>query len=152
MTPEIRYARSGDVSIAYQVAGEGPVDLVFVPFLSNLAHIWESPAWARFFGRLTRFCRLILFDKRGTGLSDRLRELPTLETRMDDFRAVMDSVGSERAFVMGMMEGGQMTALFAATYPERATALVLFNPAARYTSTADYPWGPSLDEWRQWVK
>jgi pimeloyl-ACP methyl ester carboxylesterase len=129
--PEIRYAKSGEVSVAYQVVGDGPVDLVFVTFLSNLAHVWEMPLWVRFYERVTEFCRLILFDKRGTGLSDRMRELPTLETRMDDVRAVMDAVGSDRAVVMGAMEAGQMTALFAATYPERASALVLFNAVPR---------------------
>ena len=152
MVPEIHYARSGDVSIAYQEVGDGPVDLVFVPFLSNLGQAWELPAWVAFWERMARFCRLIQFDKRGTGLSDRMRELPTLETRMDDVRAVMDAVGSEQAVVMGQMEGAQMTSLFAATYPERTSALVLYNPVARFTSTPDYPWGSTPDDWRRLVR
>ncbi len=150
--PEIRYARSGDVSIAYQVAGEGSVDLVLVPFLTNLSSIWGNPRFAEQLRRLASFSRLIVFDKRGMGLSDRSYALPTLEARMDDVRAVMDAVGCERAVLVGSSDGGQMTALFAATYPERTSALVLANTVARYVSTVDYPWGRTTDEWRMYVR
>ncbi len=135
MQPETRYAKSGDVNIAYQVVGDGPFDLVLVPgWVSHLEHSWEEPSNARFLHRLASFSRLIMLDKRGTGLSDRvsLAELPTLEQRMDDVRAVMDAVGSERAALMGISEGGSMCALFAATYPERTTALVLYAANARH--------------------
>jgi class 3 adenylate cyclase len=127
--PEIRYARSGDVAIAYQVVGDGPVDLVFVPFFGNVRWAWENPYIVRFYERLASFSRLILFDKRGTGLSDRPRTL-TLETQMDDIRAVLDAVGSQRAALMGAIQGSQLCALFAATYPERTRALVLYHPHA----------------------
>ena len=127
--PEVRYARSGDVAIAYQVVGDGPTDLVFVPFLGSVRWAWEQPIFARFLERLASFSRLILFDKRGTGLSDRPRTL-TLETQMDDIRAVLDAVGSERAALLGALQGGQLCALFAATYPERVAALVLYHPHA----------------------
>ena len=133
--PETRYARSGDVRIAYQVIGHGPIDLVFVPgFLSNLEVHWEDPGYSHLLQRLSAFTRLIQFDKRGTGLSDRVdnRDLPDLETRMDDVRAVMDAAGSERAAVYGVSEGGAMSMLFAATYPERTSALVLYGTYAHY--------------------
>src|SRR5205823_2605040 len=116
--PDTKYARSGDVSIAYQVVGSAPRDLVYIaPFASHLEAAWHHPQFARFFERLAAFSRLILFDKRGTGLSDRVpeHELPTLEQRMDDVRAVMDAAGSERAALMGLSEGGSMAALWAAT-------------------------------------
>jgi class 3 adenylate cyclase len=128
MQPETHYANSGDVRIAYQVTGDGPFDLVFVPgFIPNLDLAWEEPNRARFFSRLASFSRLILFDKRGTGLSDRFGEVASLEERMDDVRAVMDAVGSERAALFGISEGGAMSMLFAATYPERTRALVLYG-------------------------
>ena len=127
--PTIRYARSGDVAIAYQVVGDGPVDLVFLPFFGNIRWTWEQPLFVRFFERLASFSRLILFDKRGTGLSDRPRTL-TLEAQMDDVRAVLDAVGSERAALLGGVQGSQLCALFAATYPERTRELVLYNPTA----------------------
>jgi class 3 adenylate cyclase len=131
--PETRYAKSGDLNIAYQVIGSGPRDLVYVPgFVSNLDLVWENPGWVHFFTRLSAFSRLILFDKRGTGLSDRVAGIATLEERMDDVRAVMDAVGSERAALWGMSEGGPMSLLFAATYPERATALVIYGSYARH--------------------
>jgi class 3 adenylate cyclase/pimeloyl-ACP methyl ester carboxylesterase len=131
--PETRYAKSGDVRIAYQVTGGGLFDLVFVPgFVSNLDLLWENPGWAHFFSRLSAFSRLILFDKRGTGLSDRVSDVPDLEARMDDVRAVMDAVGCERAAVFGVSEGGAMSMLFAATYPERTRALVLYGSYAHY--------------------
>ena len=133
--PETRYAKSGDVSIAYQVVGNGELDLVYVPgFVSNLDRVWENPLWADFFSRLAAFSRLILFDKRGTGLSDRVAGVPDLEARMDDVRAVMDASGSERAAVFGQSEGGAMSMLFAATYPERTRALVLFGTYAHHAS------------------
>ena len=123
--PETRYAKSGDVYIAYQVMGQGPIDLVFVPgFVSHVEANWQTSNSEKFFRRLASFSRLILFDKRGTGLSDRSSQLFTLEQRMDDVRVVMDAVGSERAAVFGISEGGPMSILFASTYPERTTALV----------------------------
>src|SRR6266849_7088877 len=133
--PETRYARSGDVRIAYQVIGNGPIDLVFVPgFLSNLEVHWEDPGYSHLLQRLGAFTRLIQFDKRGTGLSDRVdnRDLPDLETRMDDVRAVMDAAGSGRAALMGASEGAPMSILFAATYPERTRALVLYGGYAHF--------------------
>ena len=139
-TPDVRYARSGDVSIAYQVVGEGPVDLLFVPFMVNLVWAWEQPIFVDFCRQAASFSRLILFDKRGTGLSDRPREMPTLETRMDDIRAVMDDAGSERAVLLGAgSPGGQLCALFAATYPERVSALVLHNTWPRVVVGARLP-------------
>jgi pimeloyl-ACP methyl ester carboxylesterase len=134
VTTETKYAKSGDVHIAYQVIGDGPVDLVFVPgWITHVELSWDEPLEAAFRRRLAGFSRLILFDKRGTGLSDRVPvdELPILEERMDDVRAVMDAVGSERAALMGVSEGGAMSALFAATYPERTAALVLYGSFAR---------------------
>jgi class 3 adenylate cyclase len=131
MTPETRYAHSGNLRIAYQVVGSGPLDLVFVAgFVSNLEFIWEDPAPAHFFSRLGGFSRLILFDKRGTGLSDRVAGIATLEERMDDVRAVMDVVGSDRAALFGVSEGGPMSLMFAATYPERVQALALYGSYA----------------------
>ena len=147
--PETRYAKSGDVNIAYQVVGRGPVDLVYVMgWVTNLDYFWEEPSYARFLNRLASFSRLILFDKRGTGLSDRVHEsaLPTLEQRMDDVRAVMDAVGSERASLLGVSEGGPMAALFAATYPERTSALVMYGSYAKRIWGPSYPWAPTTDE------
>src|SRR5215216_88384 len=133
MQPETRYARSGDVRIAFQVVGNGPFDIVFIPgFISNLEIAWESPARAHFFLRLSSFSRLILFDKRGTGLSDRVGAVATLEEGMDDVRAVMDATGSERAALFGISEGGALSMLFAATYPERTRALVFYGTYARH--------------------
>ncbi len=127
--PETRYVTRADgVNIAYQVVGDGPPDLVFVPgWFSNLDLFWQLPASRRFFERLTSFCRLIILDKRGTGLSDPIDEAATLEVRMDDLHAVMDAAGSERAVICGYSEGGAMAALFAATYPERISKLLLLN-------------------------
>jgi len=130
--PETKFAQSGDVSIAYQVLGEGALDIVMVPgFVSHVEYAWEEPAYARFLNQLASFSRLILFDKRGTGLSDRITGIPTLEERMDDVRAVMDAAGSERAALFGVSEGGSMSVLFAATYPERTSALVLYGAIAK---------------------
>jgi len=148
VTAPIRYARSGEVNIAYQVTGHGPFDLVLVPgFFSHLEMDWDHPDHARFLDRLGSFARLIRFDKRGTGLSDRAVGLPDFETRMDDVRAVMDAVGSERAALFGYSEGGAMSILFAATYPERTRALVLYGTyAKRSHPDDDYPWAPTWDE------
>jgi DNA-binding winged helix-turn-helix (wHTH) protein/pimeloyl-ACP methyl ester carboxylesterase len=146
-TPETRYARSGDVNIAYQVLGDGLLDLVFVMgWVSHLEYFWTEPTFARFLRRLASFSRLILFDKRGTGLSDRVTALPTLEQRMDDVRAVMEAVGSRRAALLGISEGGPMCSLFAATYPEKTLALVMIGTYARRLKAPDYPWGPTLEE------
>jgi class 3 adenylate cyclase len=143
MTPEIQYARNGDVSIAYQVLGNGPVDIVYVPpFVSNLELQWQEPQQARYLQRLTSFSRLVMFDKRGTGLSDRTG-IATLEERMDDLRAVMDAVGLERAVVFGTSEGGAMSLLFTTTYPQRVQALILYGAYARIVSAPDYPEGLS---------
>ena len=139
---DIRYARSGDLNIAYQVVGDGPSDLVYVPgWVSNVEAMWEEPAMARFLGRLASFSRLILFDKRGTGLSDRVPNdrLPTLEERMDDVRAVLDGAGSERTALFGHSEGGNMCLLFAATYPERTRALITLSVFAKRIRSDDYP-------------
>ena len=150
MAPETRYARSGDLNIAYQVAGEGPTDLVYVPgWVSNVELMWEEPAMARFLDRLASFSRLILFDKRGTGLSDRVSndKLPTLEERMDDVRAVLESVGSQRAALFGHSEGGNMCLLYAATHPERTAALITLGCfAKRRNPDDDYPWAPDADD------
>src|SRR5215212_11456205 len=147
--PETKYARNGDVNIAYQVIGDAPLDLVFVMgWISHLDYFWREPSFARFLRRLSSFARLIVFDKRGTGLSDRvpLSELPTLEQRMDDVRAVMDAAGSERAALCGVSEGGPMCSLFAATYPERTAALVMIGTYAKRIRDADYPWGPTAEQ------
>ncbi|MDB5857272.1 MAG: adenylate/guanylate cyclase protein [Ramlibacter sp.] len=147
MVPQTQYARSGDVNIAYQVLGKGPVDLVLVPgWLSNVDAFWDNPEFARFLTRLASFSRLILFDKRGTGLSDRVAHMPELEIRMDDVRAVMDAVGSERAALFGYSEGGPMCALFAATYPGRTLALIMAGSFARRARAADYPCGMAAED------
>jgi class 3 adenylate cyclase/pimeloyl-ACP methyl ester carboxylesterase len=138
MPPEIRYARNGGIAIAHQVVGAGELDLVYVPdYVSNLVYGWESPYWRRFYERLAESFRLILFDKRGTGLSDHGAHFAALETRIEDLRAVLDVVGSSRAIVFGAHEGSAMAALYAATYPERTRALVLFQPIARGAGTDD---------------
>jgi DNA-binding winged helix-turn-helix (wHTH) protein/pimeloyl-ACP methyl ester carboxylesterase len=147
--PETHYALSGDVNIAYQTLGDAPLDLVFVMgWVSHLEYFWREPSVARFLRRLATFSRLILFDKRGTGLSDRvpLEQLPTLEQRMDDVRAVLEAVGSERAAIIGISEGGPLSALFAATYPERTSALVMIGTYAKRVRDADYPWAPTWEE------
>jgi len=139
MTPETRYAKSGETNIAYQVVGDQPRDLILVPgWLSNIEVFWEDPAAARFLRRLASFSRLILFDKRGTGLSDRGGGLPDLETRMDDVRSVMDAVGSKAATLCGYSEGGVMCALFAATYPARTTSLIMVGSFVRQKPAPGY--------------
>ncbi len=147
--PKTHYARSGEVNIAYQIAGEGPVDLVFVMgWVSHVEMFWAEPSFARFLTRLSGFSRLILFDKRGTGLSDPvpLSQLPSLEQRMDDVRAVMRAARSRRAVLMGVSEGGPLCALFAATYPEQVAGVVVIGGYARRLWAPDYPWGPSADD------
>jgi len=146
MQPETRYADSGGVNIAYQVLGDGPRDLVFVMgWVSNIEVFWEEPTLARFLTRLASFSRLILFDKRSTGLSDRVTDMPSLEVRMDDVRAVMDAVASERAALFGVSEGGPMCALFSATYPSRVSALIMHGGFPRRIKKPDFPWGPTPD-------
>lgn len=150
--PKVRYARSGDVNIAYEVLGDGPRDLVFVMgWISHLDYFWTDPSFARFLRRLASFSRLILFDKRGTGLSDRVADLPTLEQRMDDVRAVLAAVGSERASLCGVSEGGPMCALYAATYPDKTDALIMIGTYARRIWTPDYPWAPTPEQREQFL-
>jgi pimeloyl-ACP methyl ester carboxylesterase len=147
--PAVHYARSRDVNIAYQVVGSGPLDIVFVMgWVSHLEYFWNEPSFASFLTQLASMSRLILFDKRGTGLSDAVavHELPTLEQRMDDVRAVMDAAGSERAVLLGVSEGGPMCSLFAATYPEKTEALIMIGSYARRLRDIDYPWGPTRSE------
>ncbi len=147
MGPETRYAKSGDVSIAYQVLGSGSLDLIYVMgWVSNVEYFWQEPSMNRFLRQLSSFSRLILFDKRGTGLSDKVVNLPTLEQRMDDVRAVMDAVGSEKAALFGVSEGGPMSVLFAATYPERTRALIMYGSYAKRVWSSDYPWAPTPDQ------
>lgn len=158
-----RYARSGSVHVAYQVFGEGEIDLVFCPgFVSNIETYWEEPSFARWLNQLASFSRVITFDKRGTGLSDRVESLPTMEERMDDVRAVMDAAGSQKAAVFGLSEGGSLATLFAAHYPERCKALVLWGAFAKFSSwfstpeklekffeyvEKDWGTGANLDSW-----
>ena len=147
MTPQTRYACSGDLHIAYQVIGDGPIDLVYVPsWISQVEHYWEEPIVARYFNRLASFSRLILFDRRGSGLSDPVSRAPTLEEQMDDVVAVMNAAGSERAAVFALLEGGAMAALFAATHPERTTALVLYEAQPRMSWAPDYDWAMRDEE------
>jgi class 3 adenylate cyclase len=145
--PVTRYARVGEISIAYQVVGDGPLDLVHIPsWITNVEENWNEPGYARFLRRLASFSRLILFDKRGTGLSDRISSTPTLEQRIEDVQAVMSAVGSEQAALFGSTEGSAMCALFAATYPERTRALIMYGAYAKRIRSIDYPWGPNLQE------
>jgi class 3 adenylate cyclase len=147
---EILYARSGDVSIAYEAIGAGPPDVVLAQgYVHNLALAWEHPRIAGCLTRLASFCRLIRFDRRGSGLSDRVREVPTLEARMDDLRAVMDDAKCERAAIVGTYEAAPMAILFSATYPERTVALVLYHGYAKGVWSPEYPWANSLEEWRR---
>ncbi len=157
MDSPTHYAQAADgTNIAYQVHGEGPLDLVFVPgFVSHVELVWEEPAIARFLRRLASFSRLLIFDKRGQGLSDRLGRAPTLEETMDDLKAVMDAAGCERAAIFGISEGGPMSTLFAATYPGRVTSLVLYGTYARMVKAPDFPQGISprrLDAWAKLVR
>jgi class 3 adenylate cyclase len=148
--PPTRYAKSDEVSIAYQVVGDGPIDLVLVQgFATHLDMQWEAPPMARFFERLASFSRLVLFDKRGTGLSDPVSDVPTLEQRVDDVRAVLDGCASERAALFGVSEGGPMSVLFAAAHPGRVSALILHGAMGRTTEAPDYPWGSPADALRE---
>jgi pimeloyl-ACP methyl ester carboxylesterase len=151
--PETRYARSGDVNIAYQVTGDGPFDLVFVPgYVNHLELAWKLPKFGEALEDMSSFSRLIKFDKRGTGMSDPVSGAPTLETRIDDVRAVMDAVGSSRAALFGLSEGASMSVLFAATYPERTAALVLRSAFARALWAPDYPWGRTDEEYEREIE
>ena len=148
--PTTEYAKSGEVNIAYQAFGEGPLDLVFVPgFISHLELAWEEPYLARFLRRLATFARVIFFDKRGTGLSDPVSQPPGLDERMDDIRAVMDAAGSERAALFGVSDGGCLCISFAVAYPDRAASLVTYGSFARRLRTADYPWGWSAEHLKE---
>ena len=147
--PSTHYVKSDDVHIAYQVLGEGSFDLLVVPgFISNVEAIWQSPDQSMFFRRLASFCRVILFDKRGTGMSDRGSQIFTLEQRMHDVQAILDEVGSERAALFGMSEGGPMSLLYAATYPDRTSALVLYGSYAKRSWAPDYPFGWKDEQWQ----
>jgi len=151
MLPTTRYAKSGSVHVAYQVFGNGDIDLVFFPgFVSNIEVYWEEPHFARWLRRLASFARVITFDKRGTGLSDRLEILPTMDERMDDVRAVMDAAGSERAAIFGLSEGGSLATLFAAHYPERCRALVLWGAFAKFSSW--FPKPEKLEKFFEYVE
>jgi class 3 adenylate cyclase len=153
MAPQTRYARSGDLHIAYQVLGDGPFDLVYVPsWISAVEHYWEEPSIARYFNRLASFSRLIMFDRRGSGMSDPVARAPTLEEQMDDVVAVMDAAGSERAAVFALLEGGAMAALFAATHPERTTALILYEAQPRMSWAPDYDWAMKREEREQYIR
>jgi len=150
--PPIRYARSGDVQIAYQVTGDGPLDIVYAPgTVSHLDLAWEHPAFRREIEAWSSIARLVRFDKRGTGLSDRPTEAATLEERTDDIRAVMDAVGLERAVIYGRSEGGQMACMFAALYPEQTTALITWGALARWVKAEGYPWGLTPEENAEWL-
>ena len=153
MLPETKYALSGDTYVAYQVTGNGPVDLVWAPgTVSHLDLDWDTPVRAHFFERVSAFCRLIRFDKRGTGLSDRPLKMATLEERTDDIRAVMDAVGSERATILGFSEGASMACLFAATYPARTRSLIVWGGQARWVRADDYPWGQTPEDYERMIQ
>jgi class 3 adenylate cyclase len=150
--PPTRYVKSDDVYIAYQVFGEGSLDLLVVPgFVSNVEAIWQRPESATFLRRLASFCRVILFDKRGTGMSDRSSQIFTLEQRMHDVRAILDEIGCERAALFGASEGGPMSLLYAATYPERTSALILYGSYAKRIRTSDYPIGWTDEQWESFI-
>jgi pimeloyl-ACP methyl ester carboxylesterase/class 3 adenylate cyclase/DNA-binding CsgD family transcriptional regulator len=147
MAPRTKYARNGDLSIAYQVVGDGPIDLVHGSgSVSHVEYNWEEPGYARYLRRLAAFSRLILFDKRGTGLSDRSAGIASMEERMDDVRAVMDAAGAQRAVLFGVSESAPLACLFAATYPERTAALILYAAYAAEMRKPDYPWPPTAEE------
>ncbi len=146
--PETQYARSGNLSIAFQVFGDGPLDVVFIPgFVSNLELTWDWPPLGAFYRAFASFARVILFDKRGTGLSDRVRLMPTTEERMDDLRAVMDACGCERAAVVGVSEGAPLAISFSVAHPERVATLILYAPLPKATRTDDYPWAQTAEWW-----
>jgi class 3 adenylate cyclase len=152
--PDVHYARNGDIALAYQVVGDGPFDLVYAPqWISNLEIIWENPLYVRFLDALARFSRLVILDPRGTGLSDRLSQgdLPPLEILMEDLGVVMDAADCERAVLFGCSDSGSLCALFAATHPERTTALVVYGTAPRGTATDDYPWAWTVEQWNSYL-
>src|SRR5262245_48162221 len=152
-TPETRYARSGDVMIAYQVVGEGPFDVVFAPpWVSHVELQWEAAGLAALLGGVAEHARVLVFDKRGTGLSDRVAGAPMLEERSDDIRAVMDAAGSDRAVVFGASESVPMSVAFAASHPERVSALVLYGGMARILWAPDYPFGDTEREYRKFIE
>jgi class 3 adenylate cyclase len=152
MAPQTRYARSGDIHIAYQTYGDGPIDLLWVPtWIWQGEHVWDEPGVARLFRRIATFSRLITFDRRGSGMSDPVAGAPTLEEQMDDVVAVLDAVGSEQAAVFAQLEAGSMASLFAATHPERTSALILYESMPRLTRAPDYEWPPSAEEREEWI-
>ncbi len=145
--PETRYARSGDLQIAYQVVGDGPLDVVLVPsYLSNIELYWELPSYARFLERLSSFSRLIVFDRRGSGMSDGIAGATPLEEQIDDVQAVIDAVGSEHPVLTTLLEGCGLTALFAASHPDLVRALVLVSPQPRLVAGPGYEWAPSAEQ------
>src|SRR2546423_9143180 len=149
---ETRYAKSGDLSIAYQMFGTGDVNLVLIPgWASNVENVWTLPPFAAFAEKLAQFARVVMLDRRGTGLSDPVENPPTLEERMDDVRAVLDAVGWQRATIWGISEGGQMAMMFAATYPQRTQALVLYGTFARFARADDYPYGYPPELNKKWL-
>lgn len=151
--PITRYARSDDICIAYQVTGDGPVDVIWAPgTMSHLDMDWENPRRAMFFEKFSQFCRLIRFDKRGTGLSDRPIKMATLEERTDDIRAVLDAVGLQRAHIFGVSEGGSMASMFAAMYPERTQSLIIWGAQAKWINTPDHPWGQTGAEYEEMIR
>ncbi len=154
MDPTIHYAMNGDVAIAYETIGDGPVDLVALAPINNLEIVWENPLYARYLRRLADFSRVILMDRRGTGLSDRFspNDLPPLEELVDDIVVVLDAVGTERAIMFGVADAGSQCAMFAATRPERTAGLVLYAAAASGTQKDDYPWQWSTEEWEAWLE
>lgn len=150
--PPTRYVKSDDVHVAYQVLGDGPIDLLFVPgFVSHMEAAWQNPDASAFLQQLASFCRLILFDKRGTGMSDHGSQIFTLEQRMHDVQAILDAVGSQRAALLGVSEGGPMSLLYAATYPARTSALVLYGSYAKRSWAPDYPFGWKDEQWDQFL-
>ncbi len=144
--PDVRYARSGDLAIAYSVSGGGPIGIVLLAMMTNVGYALQHPRTVGMAERLESFSRVILLDRRGAGLSDRPERLLDLEATMDDVRAVMDAVGSQRAVLIGSLEGAQVAALFAASHPERTAAPILYNPTARFLTAPDYPQGQSQEE------
>lgn len=153
ITPETKYAKIDNIHVAYQIFGSGSIPIVMAPgWTSHIEYAWEEPSYAYFLERLGTFGHVVWFDKRGTGLSDKVNDLPTLEQRMDDIRAVMDAVGFQKAVVFGISEGGSMCALFAATYPQRTTAMILYGAFAKRLWSKDYPWAPTLEERKKWIE
>src|SRR5712672_4469346 len=151
--PSTHYVKSDDVYIAYQVLGEGPPDLIFVPgFVSNVEAMWQLPNRSRFVRRLASFCRVIIFDKRGTGMSDRGSQIFTLEQRMHDVQTILYEVWSDRAALFGISEGGPMSLLYAATYPERTSALILYGSYAKRSWAPDYPLGWNDEQWQRFLE